>query len=291
LHYTWQSNARELRAGCFQQCQELFSMTSKSVQMTWRSRLAVMVSLGLAVTAAACSDGINNATSPSGMNPSSLAAGNPNQGQDTRNFSVTITPTSVQAGAATLHVTVTRDATSGQSQKLGSVEIYVPSAFTIQSVSNLSNANWTSGVSGQTVRVGAVGGNQKLDGATGRISVTFDIHVTSTECDTYRFTAAASNSPYSTEPFSGIWIYTGNPLSVEVTGCVVVQDCDDAPAAPAVANAYLRSLDIRGNDHEAISRSVADHMGPGTRFDGVEKCAVEAYRAAVIAFVDALLQG
>ena len=79
-------------------------------------------------------------------------------------------------------MTVTRDITSGQSQKLGSVEIYVPNAFTIQSVSNISNADWTRGVSGQTVRVGAVGGNHKLDGATGRISVTFDINVTSTEC-------------------------------------------------------------------------------------------------------------
>ncbi len=144
-------------------------------------------------------------------------------GQNTRNFSVTITPTSVPVGAATLHVTVTRDATSGQSQQLGSVEIYVPSAFTIQSVSNISNPNWTSGVSGQTVRVGAVGGNHKLDGAAGRISVTFDINVTSTECGTYPFTTAqASNSPYSTDPFSPNWNYTGSALSVTVTGCAPV---------------------------------------------------------------------
>ena len=112
---------------------------------------------------------------------------------------MTVTPTSVPVGAATLHVTVTRDATSGQSQQLGSVEIYVPSGFTIQSVSNISNANWTSGVSGQTVRVGANAGNHKLDGDAGRISVTFDINVTSTECGTYPFnTAQASNAPYST---------------------------------------------------------------------------------------------
>ena len=141
-------------------------MTNKSVQMTWRSRLAVAVGLGLAVAAAACSDGANSATSPSGVTPSSLAAKAENPGQDTRNFNVTITPTSVSVGAATLHVTVTRDATSGQNQQLGSVEIYVPSGFTIQSVSNVSNANWTSGVTGQTVRVGAVGGNHKLDGTT-----------------------------------------------------------------------------------------------------------------------------
>jgi len=77
-------------------------------------------------------------------------------------------------------VTVTRDAASGKSQQLGSVEIYVPNAFTIQSVSHISNANWTGGVSAQTVRVGAKTGNNKLDGANGRISVTFDINVTST---------------------------------------------------------------------------------------------------------------
>ena len=80
------------------------------------------------------------ATSPSAVTPSSLAA----TGQSNKNFNVTITPTSVPVGAATLHVTVTRDATSGQSQQLGSVEIYVPSGFTIQSVSNFSNGNWKS---------------------------------------------------------------------------------------------------------------------------------------------------
>ena len=77
-------------------------MTSKSVQMTRRSRLAVVVSLGLAVAAAACSDGASTMTSLSGVGPSSLAA----NGQSTRNFSVTVTPTSVMAGGATLHVTV-----------------------------------------------------------------------------------------------------------------------------------------------------------------------------------------
>ena len=158
-------------------------MTSKGVQMTRRSRLAVVVSLGLAVAAAACSDGASTMTSPSGVGPSSLAA----NGQSTRNFSVTVTPTSVMAGGATLHLTVTRNATSGQSQQLGSVEIDVPSAFTIQTVSNISNATWTSGVSGQTVRVGAKAGNRKLDGDAGRTSVTFDINVTSTECATHAF--------------------------------------------------------------------------------------------------------
>ena len=221
-------------------------MTNKSVQMTRCSRLAVVISFGLAVAAAACSDGASTMTSPSGVSPSSLAANGQStrdvsastmtspsgvspsslaaNGQSTKDFSVTVTPTSVPMGAATLHVTVTRDVTSGQSQQLGSFEIYVPSGFTIQSVSNLSNANWTSGVSGQTVRVGAKTGNQKLNGTAGRISVTFDINVTSTECGTYPFdTAQASNSPYSTDPFDPNWTYTGGALSVTVNNCVPVE--------------------------------------------------------------------
>ena len=220
-------------------------MTNKSVQMTRRSRLAVVVSLGLAVAAAACGDAANSATSPSGVSPSSLAANGPSTNdQSNKNFSVTITPASVSVGAATLHVTVTRDTTSGQSQQLGSVEIYVPSAFTIQSVSNVSNA-WTSRVSGQTVRVGAVGGNHRLDGTTGRTSVTFDINVTSTQCATYLFTAKASNEPYSNDALDLNFTYTGSELSVTVTNCATVSD-QDCKAAPAVANDYLDSINFDG---------------------------------------------
>lgn len=257
-------------------------MTSKNVQMTRRSRLAVTIGLGLAVAAAACGKDSGLATSPSSVSPSSLAA----TGQDTRNFTVTVMPGSVSAGAATLHVTVSRDVTSGQSQKLGSVEIFVPPAFAIQSVTNISNANWTSGVSGQTVRVGAVGGNHKLDGTAGRISVTFDINVTSTDCGTYEFrTPQASNEPYSTDPFSPNWTDTGNVLSVAVINCGIEEDCK---AAPAVANEYLDSIGFGPNRGE-ILRSVAQHMTEGAQFDGIEKCNVEAYRAAVIAYVIAHL--
>ena len=252
--------------------------------MTWRARLAVAVGLGLAVTAAACSGVASTATSPSGVSPSSLEA----TGQNTRDFNVTVTPTSVKVGAAALHVTVTRGATSGQSQQLGSVEIYVPSGFTIQSVSNISNTNWTSGVTGQTVRVGAVVGNQKLDGSAGRASVSFDINVTSTECGDYKFaTAQASNSPYSTDPFSPNWTYTGSALSVTVTDCVVVPPTE-CKAAPAVANEYLNSINFKGG-RGAIDSSVAHHMTEDERFDGIHPCSVLAYRAAVIAFVTPLL--
>ncbi len=284
-------------------------MTNKTAQMTRCSRLAVVVSFALAVGAAACGDGGSAMTSPSGVNPSSLAANGqsprdvsastmtspsdvspsslaPN-GQSTRDFGVTVAPTSVSMGAATLHVTLTRDATSGQSQQLGSVEIYVPSGFAIQSVSHLSNGNWTSGVSGQTVRVGAETGNQKLDGTTGRISVTFDINVTSTECATYTFKPAqASNSPYSTDPFDQNWTYTGGALSVTVNNCVpVVVECK---AAPAVANEYLDSMKFTGG-RGVIINNVSQHMTEGARFDGIDKCEVKDYRRAVIGYVIANL--
>jgi hypothetical protein len=270
-------------------------MTSKSVQMPWRSRLTVAVGFGLTVAAAACSGGSSTATSPSGVTPSSLEANGPSTTtQSTRNFNVTISPASVAKGDAVLHVEVTRDDTSGQSQKLGSAEIYVPSGFTIQSVSNISNVNWKSGVSGQTVRVGANAGNQKLDGSTGRISVTFDINVTSTQCDTYLFdTTKAANSTYA-DTFDPNWTYTGGALSVTVTGCapVPVPECD---AAPAVANAYLDSIGFTGGGGKnALKRGdiiseVAHHMTQDAKFDGIDPCTINAYRAAVIAFVDKLL--
>ena len=212
----------------------------------------------------------------------------PRNGESARNFSVTITPASVSPGAAILHVTV-QETQRRENQQLGSAEIYVPSGFTIQSVSNFSNANWMGGVSGQTVRVGAVGGNQKLDGNAGRISVTFDINVTSTECGTYPFaTAKASNAPYS-DPFESNWTYTGSALSVTVTGCVPSRTRTAKRPLPSRMCTSIASTSPAVA--EMIISSVAHHMTQGARFDGIDQCDVEAYRAAVIAFVDALLKG
>ncbi len=64
----------------------------------------------------------------------------------------------------------------------------------------------------------------------------------------------------------------------------------ECKAAPAVANEYLDSIDFeggRGLKRGDIISSVAQHMTQGARFDGIDQCDVEAYRAAVIAFVDA----
>ena len=63
----------------------------------------------------------------------------------------------------------------------------------------------------------------------------------------------------------------------------------ECKAAPAVANEYLDSIKFTGGRGEIIS-NVAQHMTQGARFDGIDPCDVEAYRAAVIAYVIALLQ-
>ena len=112
-------------------------------------------------------------------------------------------------------------------------------------------------MTGQTVRVGADQGNHKLDGNAGWTSVTFDINVTATDCGTYLFaTAQASNSPYSTDPFSPNWTYTGSALSVTVTGCVP-PPAPECKAAPAVANEYLDSINFTGGRGEITAVSLS----------------------------------
>ena len=87
------------------------------------------------------------------------------------------------------------------------------------------------------------------------------------------------------DPFVSNWTYTGSALSVEVTSCVppVTAECD---AAPAVANAYLDSIHFKGGRGD-INSAVAQRMTEGARFDGIDPCKVDAYRAAVVAFVKA----
>ena len=57
-------------------------------------------------------------------------------------------------------------------------------------------------------------------------------------------------------------------------------------AAPAVANEYLESIHLEGGRGEII-KSVTQYMAPGNQFYGIDKCDVEAYRAAVVTFVKA----
>jgi hypothetical protein len=139
-------------------------------------------------------------------------------------------------------------------------------------------------VSGQTVRVSAVGGNQKLD-TTGRISVTFDIG----SGRSVRHVHSIRRKP-RVAVFDQIHWLTG--LHGQ---CVVrdVTDCapGDCKAAPAVANDYFESINFAlGRRHGEIISAVAQRMTEGARFDGIDPCNVEAYRAAVVAFVISLLR-
>src|SRR5829696_7414232 len=200
----------------------------------WKSRVAAVIGLGLAVTAAACSGGASTVTSPSGVSPTSLAS-NPTCNGGTQNFAVTISPASVSVGSSTLTVTVTNALTSNCNQSLGSAQIVVPSGLSVTSVGNFvappSGKYWTTNwVSGQTVTVGAAAkpgggpgsgaGLQSLDPGE---SVTFDLGVTSTICQTNTF-ANPHGSSNELAGFAPGWIYTGSELAVTVTGCAL--ECD-----------------------------------------------------------------
>ena len=62
---------------------------------------------------------------------------------------------------------------------------------------------------------------------------------------------------------------------------------EDCPAAPAVAARLLREAGLSMKDETTKNyiAQVADHMGPQTDFDGVGKCDLEPYEAAVRAFL------
>jgi len=64
----------------------------------------------------------------------------------------------------------------------------------------------------------------------------------------------------------------------------------DCPAAPAVAGLLLEAAGIdnrwgSGKDGGNYIKEVANHMGPETDFDTVEKCDIENYRLAVAKFL------
>lgn len=62
----------------------------------------------------------------------------------------------------------------------------------------------------------------------------------------------------------------------------------DCPAAPAVAARLLRDAGKNMNDEDVKNyiAQVAAHMGPETYFDGVDKCDLDGYEAAVEAFLE-----
>ncbi len=69
---------------------------------------------------------------------------------------------------------------------------------------------------------------------------------------------------------------------------VTVTEC---PAAPSYAAHYLKSLGIKagGKPYKNMVSAVAGHMGPQTRFNGVDACTMPAYEQAVKIFIDGLV--
>ncbi len=67
-------------------------------------------------------------------------------------------------------------------------------------------------------------------------------------------------------------------------------ETSDCPAAPAVAARLLREAGKSMNDEDVKNyiAQVADHMGPQTDFDGVGKCDLDDYEAAVEAFLEGI---
>ena len=64
----------------------------------------------------------------------------------------------------------------------------------------------------------------------------------------------------------------------------------ECPAAPAVAGLLLEAVGVdnrwgTGKDGGNFIKEVANHMGPETYFDGVDKCDIEEYRLAVAKFL------
>ena len=81
--------------------------------------------------------------------------------------------------------------------------------------------------------------------------------------------------------------------SAEADVVVVYEETVTAsyPAAPAVANALLGESPVKGKVRGHCVAAVAEHMGPQTDFDGVQKEEVEAYEAVVDAFLASNCQG
>jgi len=68
---------------------------------------------------------------------------------------------------------------------------------------------------------------------------------------------------------------------------------DECPAAPAVAGLLLEEAGIdnrwgTGRDGGNYIKDVANHMGPETDFDGVEKCDVFEYELAIAHFLNGI---
>jgi hypothetical protein len=247
-------------------------VNNRATRMTWRARLAMVFGAGLALTAAACAGGPSTLTSPSGVSPSTQ---NVNSSSNDRLFSVTIAETEISVGVSELTVTVS-NLNVNSSQKLGSVQIDLPSGLVPTAVNTFSLNTWSGVISGQTVEVGGPG-NAKLDNQG---TVTFKIHLTSSVCGTYNFAAARGSSEALADAFASNWTAPSTSPSVNVIGCSI-----ECPAAQAVANTYVDSLGgVDGRERSFIITAIGE-VTIGSTFQGYDKCDT-GFGPAVRAFVD-----
>jgi hypothetical protein len=102
------------------------------------------------------------------------------------------------------------------------------------------------------------------------------------------------NVDFTTVGFVDNWLPDRDGLAWKadnVATCVLAPPATcDSPAAPAIANAYLKAnnISVGSAKGKAITSEVSKHMGPGATFNGLAKCD-PGYAAAVQAFVQSLL--
>lgn len=255
-------------------------------RVTRRASLGVLVG-ALAVAAAACADGGATTTRPSSVAPANFAAGKPaDTPTNDRNFTVTISPSTISSGvAADLTVTIT-NVNANSSQKLATVQVAFP--VDVNSVAFVSGAHpWSANSSGNTVTFGEAPGNNKLDNGE---SVQFTVNVTGVLCNTYSFSTplGSNEAPATFDPATANWTFTGAPLAITVIGCS--EACNDRHA-PAVANDYVKNVlniapnEIPGSIYGALIREIGQQTAEDGTFQGLSPCDHPAYENAVIAFI------
>lgn len=251
-------------------------------------RLAMLLGVGVAVASAACS-GSAAPTSPSVTAPVSLDAHGTGSA---RVFTASISPTTVAAGTMqsyTVQITNcdTADCSSAEhsssSQSVKSASVAIPAGWVVDATTLASSisisGSWTvPTVVGNEIRV-QKSGNTNL-GPGHWVRLTFEATapcVTSGPWVPNAFNGDVFDTPYA--------LYSGTaPLAVTITG-----SCEECPAAPAIAGAYLKDdLDIRPPDarFNDIVNEIARRMAAGEF--GRDPCA-PGYAETVKAAVDGLL--
>lgn len=248
-----------------------------------------------ALVSAACQQGSSGPFSSLSTAPSSLAdKPDTPPGQDGKYYKASIAPNTAIAGdtAVEFVVTITNcgtcegGVTSGTSGSIKSATVTIPSGITNVTVVSAVPSNggtWTAVLDGNTIKVNKDSGNDSLDPGQS-VAITFTADVA---CDpgvrTFQ-THAYNGDDYTTDftiagPQPVVTVFAGD--------CGTAEEC---PAAPSIAAHYLKDQGVTPNDnvYKNIVAQVADHMGTGATFDGLDKCD-PGYAAAVIAFVQGLL--